>query len=306
MPRSAAWGRKISITPSSRRRKPNTLGRRVSWPASMRDISRMSLISPSNASPDWRAMSSKACCAGGRPASCSSVRVASKAFSGVRISWLTMATKRDFASVAASATARASRSAFSACLAGGDVGVERDEAAVRQAVAAQLDRVAVGAAALDGADRAARAQQRPCAAPPRRPRPPRRTGRHAPGRAGCPPSAGRPAACSAARRRFPGKCWFHSTRQRRASIIATPSDMPSERGLELRRLGVGMGLGDLELGVGGGQHGAVIGRAPPAAAAPASGRPAGWPPWPAISTEMQPANTWPGRPRHRRGASASS
>ena len=74
------------------------------------------MISPSKASPDCRDMSSSACCAGGSPTSCSSVSVASNAFSGVRISWLTMATKRDFASVAASAMARASRNAFSDCL----------------------------------------------------------------------------------------------------------------------------------------------------------------------------------------------
>ena len=81
MPRSVACGRNISITLSSRPGSGNTLSRRVSWPASMRDISRMSLISPINASPDWRAMSSKACWVGGSLASSSNASVAS---SGIR------------------------------------------------------------------------------------------------------------------------------------------------------------------------------------------------------------------------------
>ena len=102
------------MTLSITERNANTLGRSENCPASMRDISRMSLISAINASPDWRAVSSNACSGPDSPLSTNKVRLLSSAFSGVRISCDTIATKRDIALFAVSANALASRSARSA------------------------------------------------------------------------------------------------------------------------------------------------------------------------------------------------
>ncbi len=134
-------------------------------------------------------------------------------------------------------------------LAGGDVAVERDEAAVRQAVAAQLDRVAVGAAALDDAE----------------PGPPVQGG-HAPRHLGVHVHRAELAGTRLGpqeilhRQAHPQHALRHAGDFGKVLIPLNQAETrvhhrhavghAFQRGLELRRLGVGMGLGDLELGVG--------------------------------------------------------
>ena len=100
---SGITARKVS---ASRAAGSNRRSRRSVWPDSRREKSSTSLITCSSARPDWPAASRWRRCSGLVAArSASSVRP-NTPFSGVRISWLICARRRDLAALARSASRR--------------------------------------------------------------------------------------------------------------------------------------------------------------------------------------------------------
>ena len=115
-PRCAACGPNISATPDSNGRSAKGSGRKARWPDSMRERSKMSLSRHSRASPACKPVSTNRRCATSRRERSSRPKAFSATFRGVRTSWLTMATKRDFSSAVRSASSLARRSPSSARL----------------------------------------------------------------------------------------------------------------------------------------------------------------------------------------------
>ena len=241
MPRSAAWGRNSFITLSSSPRRSNTLGRSLNWPASIRAISRMSPINPTRASPGLPRRVEQSLLGRRQPGVAQHRQCPEQ---GVQRRTDLVTDDGDEAGLRLDRRV-GDGGRFAACvldlLARGDIGIDRDQAAVGQPLVPQLRRYARPVAGV-----------RPC-----RHRRPAQQG-HAP----ChlllhidrPELAGvRLGAQDVFHRQADpqklrgtpetaGNCSFHSARQNFASIIATPSEMPPSVACELRCPGVGVRL----------------------------------------------------------------
>ncbi len=112
-PLPCACSASIRHDSSTAARTSKSVGSSSRRPASIFEKSRMSEMIASSASPDAASASTYSSWTGSRSVSRSRLAIPITPFSGVRISWLMLATKSDFSREAASAWSRASTRSFS-------------------------------------------------------------------------------------------------------------------------------------------------------------------------------------------------
>ena len=112
MPLACARGASSSTVSSTRETSANGRASSSSLPASILEKSRISPISDSSVSPEVLAALAYVSCSGVNSVSSSRSAMPRMPLSGVRISWLTVARKRDLARLAVSAWSRALPSAL--------------------------------------------------------------------------------------------------------------------------------------------------------------------------------------------------